>query len=390
MRILLVTTSYPLDSESVSGIFVARLAKQLQGKHAVKVLVPGDRNRRTRACSRDGVSILPYRYAPRSWQCLAHSPGGIPVALKRNPWLYLLVPGFLTAMFFGSLKGGRRADVIHANWAICGLVAGMAGKLLGVPVVVSLRGEDVTRGLRKPVDRWILKRCLGVCSRVVGVSDAIVRQLREEFPAQMEKYRLVENGVEDRFLAVQRKWSNDGELRLIAVGSLIPRKGVDVLVNALASVPGARLTLVGDGPEREHLEQLVRRLDLGDRVRFEGWLEPDAILEQLMLHDVLVLASHAEGRPNVVLEAMASAMPVVASNIDGVDELVEHERTGLLFTPGESGELAGLLGRLATNRDMLPAMGKAGRERIVAMGLVWEQTAARYEEVYAEARRGSN
>ncbi len=388
MQVLLVTTSYPLNTASVSGIFVARLARYLKKRYTVAVIVPGDWNIQEEKFSEEEIKVLPYRYAPRNWQILAHSSGGIPVALKRNPGLYLLVPGFLASMFFSCLWQTRKANVIHANWAICGLVAGIAGKLLGVPVVVSLRGEDVTRSSQKIIDRWILKGCLVLCDRVIGVSSAIVKQLQEVFPKQKEKYLLVENGVEECFLTLQRRYRPGNELKLVTLGSLIPRKGIDVAIKAISVVPGVRLTVIGDGPEKEKLQQLVNQLEVSERVALTGWLKPNFVLEQLARHDVLVLSSYSEGRPNVVLEAMATAMAVVASDIDGVNELVDHNHTGMLFPAGDSDSLSGLLKKLKDDADLVRILGENGRKKMISKGLIWEQTAAKYSKIYDEVTGG--
>ena len=387
MRVLLVTTSYPLDPMSSSGIFVARLARSLMRVHAVRVIVPADWRKRSLQDTLfrgEEPVVLPYRYALRSWQRLAHVPGGIPVALKKTPWLYLLVPPFLASMFLSCLRHGRKMDVIHANWAICGLVAGFAGRLLGVPVVVSLRGEDMTRGAKKGIDRWILKACLSRCERVIGVSNAIVEKLQEMFPEQAGKLRLVENGVNGALLQLERKETNEEELRLLAVGSLIPRKGVEVTLAALAAVPGISLSIVGEGPEQAALQQLAEDLGIAHRVRFLGALQPEAVHEQLARHDVLVLSSYSEGRPNVVLEAMAAAMPVLASDISGVDELVQHASTGLLFPAGDESSLAAHIERLAGDRELAQTMGRNGRQRILDMGLTWEQSADACTRIYQE------
>jgi glycosyltransferase involved in cell wall biosynthesis len=385
MQVLLVTTSYPLSEASASGIFVARLGKYLQQMHGVRVVVPADWQGGNGRSATNDPEVLPYRYAPQNWQRLAHSPGGIPVALNQNRGMYFLVPPFLGSMFISCLRHGKKADVIHANWAICGLIAGAAGKLLGVPVVVSLRGEDMTRGTKKLVDRWILKGCVTLCTRVIGVSAAIVDQLRDVFPEHAEKFRLIENGVDERFLALERQHPSGNALHLVAIGSLIQRKGVDVAITAVAAVPGVHLTIIGDGPERKALQDLINELDVSDRVELRGWVEPDAVPAQLAKHDVLVLPSYSEGRPNVVLEAMASAMPVLASDIEGVDELVEHNLNGFLFPPGDSDRLAALVQCLNEDMELFRTMGENGRQRILDMGLVWEQTAERYGQAYIEA-----
>ncbi len=382
MRVLLVTTSYPLRRGAVSGIFIARLARALAGQHQVTVLVPSAEGASSPPPEPGGVRVVAFRYAPRALERLAHAPGGIPVALKRNPMNYLLVPFFLAAMFLSCLRLARKADVIHANWAICGLVAGVAGRLAGRPVLVTLRGEDVGRMEKGGGSRWVVRACLRLCHEVVGVSEAIVRQLRTIWPGASQRISLVENGVEKNLLAIVREVGPASPCRFLMMGSLIPRKRVDVAIDAMARVEGATLTIVGDGPERAALEERISRLGLDQRVALVGSRSPDELTGLLREHDVLLLTSRSEGRPNVVLEAMAAAMPVVASDIDGVRELVRDGKSGLLFAEGEVEALADCIRRLCGRPGLIREMGAQGRAFILRRGLLWRETAARYTRCY--------
>jgi len=336
----------------------------------------------------DRIAIRCFRYAPRRLQTLAHAPGGIPAALRTRKWVYLLLPSFLLAMFASCLRHGRSTDIIYANWAICGCIAGLAGKLLDVPVITTLRGSDVMRAQRSFVDRLILALCLHWSHAVVTVSHAIEAWIQERYPHHAAKTCTIENGVEDVFLELPAgRASAPGEprLRLLAVGSLIASKGVDQIITALNRLPERRqimLTIVGDGPEREHLIELVRSLGLQHNVEFTGTLAPSAIPSEFARAQVFVLASHSEGRPNVILEAMAAALPVVASDIPGVNELVEHGHTGLLFRPGGIEELTQHLLALMRNATLRDRLGRAGRSSILQRQLHWDATAGQYYRLY--------
>lgn len=387
MRLAVVTTSYPLTPDSVSGVFVARLIENLPPSVSATVITPAARA--TGAGSgMHRVAIRCFRYAPRRLQTLAHEPGGIPVALRTRTWAYLLLPGFLLAMFASCLRHGRSTDIIHANWAICGCIAGLAGKLLHVPVITTLRGDDVTRAQRSLADRMILLLCLYWSHAVVTVSRSIETWIQEQYPHHAAKTCTIENGVEDVFLelpAGRDITPGEPRLRLLAVGSLIARKGVDQIIAALHRLPErgqTTLTIVGDGPEREHLIELARGSGLQRHVEFTGALAPSVIPREFARAHVFVLASHSEGRPNVILEAMAAALPVVASNIPGVNELVEHGHTGLLFRPGAIDELTQHLLALARDATLRDRLGRAGRDSILQRRLRWRATAAQYYRLY--------
>jgi glycosyltransferase involved in cell wall biosynthesis len=310
------------------------------------------------------------------------------VALHTHKWAYLLLPGFLLTMFTSCLRRGCGTDIIHANWAICGCIAGLAGKVLRMPVITTLRGDDVTRAQRSLADRIILSLCLHWSHAVVTVSRSIAIWIQEQYPHHAAKTSTIENGVEDVFLALPAKRDialGESRLRLLAVGSLIARKGIDQIIAALHRLPERGqiiLTIVGDGPEREHLIDLARILGLQRNVEFTGALAPSAIPREFARAHVFVLASYSEGRPNVILEAMAAALPVVASDIPGVNELVEHGCTGLLFRPGVIEELTQHLLVLAGDATLRDRLGRAGRSSILQRRLRWRATASQYYRLY--------
>lgn len=387
-KVTLVTTSFPVGARSVSGIFVAHLADRLSDLVDLTVVTPADASNSGRF-PRRALTVVACRYAPKRWQYLAHAPGGIPVALNNNRWLYLWLPGMLLSLFISSAREALSSSVIHANWVICGCLAGVLGRMLGKPVVTTLRGEDVTRGGRSAMDRLLLRICLRLSNRVVSVSQDMRNWLADNFIQYADKLVLIENGVDQAFLLVgaQRNYGNPARaMHLITVGSLIPRKGVDQILRALAQLDGVRptLTVVGSGPEEQSLREMAERLGLAGHVRFIGRVEPKEVLALLAEADVFVLASHSEGRPNVILEAMAAGLPVIASNIPGVREIVDHGATGLLFDDGAIVPLARCIETLSADQALRRRLGEGGRDRILSKELTWPNCARKYVEVYRE------
>lgn len=384
MRLVVLTTSYPLTARSSSGIFVARLVEHLPSDIAVTVITPASRAKLPPETSNKS-RLATFRYAPKAWQILAHEPGGIPVALRTHRWTYLLIPPFLLSMFVSCMIAARRADVIHANWAICGVIGGLVGSLIRVPVVTTLRGDDVTRAQRSSFDRMILALCLRLSDRVVCVSESIAAWARSRYPQHAASVCVIENGVEDVFLQVpaKRTGATREACRFVMVGSLIERKRVDRIITAFGTLSSdTRLTIIGDGPEQARLQALVERSGLRERVEFTGAVPPQAIAERLAQADVFVLASRSEGRPNAVLEAMAAGLPVIASNIPGVDELVEHGTTGFLFNPDSVDNLTRHMQSLADAPDLRRRLGGAARDAIRRRGLLWRATAENYARAY--------
>jgi glycosyltransferase involved in cell wall biosynthesis len=220
--------------------------------------------------------------------------------------------------------------------------------------------------------------------RLVAVGDGLKDRASLLLGIAPTRIIVLPNGVSQVFFdvpAVAPRWT----LRLVSIGMLIPSKGTDIILAALADLDPAlrvELTLVGDGPERSRLAAMAAEPTLAGRVHFTGVLEPSEIPAVLACHDVLVLASHSEGRPNVVVEAMAAGRAVVASNIPGVAELVQDGENGLLFPADEPAALVNQLRRLILEPELVQRLGEAGRASV--QGLTWERTGMRYAELYRE------
>jgi glycosyltransferase involved in cell wall biosynthesis len=166
------------------------------------------------------------------------------------------------------------------------------------------------------------------------------------------------------------------------VGRFSPEKGFDVLIRAMGKLPQARLVLFGDGEERANLESLARELGLSERVHFAGWVgSPWDLAPEI---DVFAVPSRREGFGITVVEAMMSRVPVVASAVGGIPEIVDHERTGLLVRVGDPSALANAIGRLFDDprlrERLVGAAEAAASERFRP-----EKMAASYEALYEEA-----
>jgi glycosyltransferase involved in cell wall biosynthesis len=172
--------------------------------------------------------------------------------------------------------------------------------------------------------------------------------------------------------------------RIVAIGSLIPRKGYDVLLRAAAALKAAgkafELWIVGEGPERPRLEALAAELQLGEGVRFFG--EVADAQDLLAGAHVFAHPAYSEGLCNVILEAMAEGVPVVATPAGATVEFIEPERTGLLVTAGCPQSLAGALGRLLDDPALRERLGRAGLER-VREDCGEDRVAQRYVEIFS-------
>lgn len=382
-EVLVVTTSFPQDDNPGSGIFVKRLTDALSQRVRLAVLSPA--GQKSRAAARDtAYPVHDFRYAPRAWQSLTHAPGGIPAALKRHKRFWAILPLLFLGMFFATLKASKGIRLLHANWSPTGLVCGLVGRMRGIPVLTTLRGSDVGKIESSWLARLIFSATLRLNDRLITVSQRMGESLAILYPRQRHKFVHIPNGVDADFFALPISPAAT-PLRLVIIGNLIPGKGCADLLTALAQAD-ARVTLsvVGDGPERTALQNQAIALGLNDKVDFLGAQPPSHIPAILAAHDVLVLASHAEGRPNVLIEAMAAGRAIIATRIPGVCELVDDGQTGLLYPPGDTAALAAHILALADAPMRCQALGEAARMAVAAKKLTWPTCAEQYVELYRQ------
>lgn len=386
-RVLVLSTSFPLRSGASAGIFVRRFVEALPESVNATVVCPGDQVVHLNA-TYGRYRLHAFRYGPRRWQRLAQGPGGVMPALKARPWLGSLLPALLIAMAWRVFRAVREADVVHANWAVCGAIAALALVLRRQPMVVTLRGDDVTLAWDSRLQRLMLGVAVRRAAIVVCVADSMREAVARLYPSATSRLRVVFNGVGDEYLGLPPPaWREGTPVQLLAVGSLIRRKGHDLLLVALAQIRPAsfRLTLVGDGPERKRLIKLADDLGLSALVEFCGEVPPDRMPEYLAHSDLFVLPSRSEGRPNVVLEAMAAARPVVAFAIAGVTDLVKSGIEGWLAAAEDVGAFTAMLTAAIDDEGERLRRGAGARRRVTSSGWTWSATGAAYAGLYEQA-----
>ena len=211
------------------------------------------------------------------------------------------------------------------------------------------RLRDLASTLVFHVTRHILER--------VDVAATVSDQLRRKYTTRPDVVVANESWIEESHFYTRPREQSPGRT-VLSVGRLVPLKGLADLAAALGRLHKEgfdfRWVIVGDGPQRQALEARVAELGFADRVEFTGWLRPlsEELFRTYRQADVLCLPSYAEGLPLVLIEAMANSVPVVASRVNGVPELVRHEETGLLIDPGDVEGLAASIKRLLTDEAL--------------------------------------
>lgn len=261
---------------------------------------------------------------------------------------------------------------VHAQFANHpALVAMIIHRLTGIPFSFTARGSDIH------VDRTMLKEKLAAAAFMITVSasnkEVIVRECGPEFS---DKVHVIYGGIDTSlFKPNSRALADQAALRIVCVSRLEPVKGHAELIEAcrLLQERGVEFEchFVGDGELRSAIEEQIARSGLRDKIILHGAGTHKEVVEQLLKADVFVLATvvaasgKREGLPNVLKEAMACGLPVVASKLSGIPELVEDGVSGFLLAPKDTEALATALQRLKADPELRQRMGQAGREKVV-------------------------
>ncbi|HET7475907.1 MAG TPA: glycosyltransferase [Dermatophilaceae bacterium] len=282
-----------------------------------------------------------------------------------------------------SLTSSARLAHLHAHFAgWAARTAADAAAQAGVPFSLTAHATDIYRA---DVDRQALAGLLARAAFVVTVTDDNARELTElvgrRSPGDAQAGRVVRiyNGVDLERLVSGPPASHRRDV-VLAVGRLVAKKGFDDLVRAVARLREAgrnvRTTVLGDGPERSPLGALASDLGVADLVTFLGAADPGAVAEWMRTAAVLavpcVVAADGDrdALPTVVSEAMALGLPVVATDVNGLPEMVQHERTGLVLPQRAPADLADALARLLDDpgqRDRFAAAARARAERLFSL-----------------------
>jgi glycogen(starch) synthase len=290
-----------------------------------------------------------------------------------------------------SLIGRFRPDVTLAFFGLpSGAVAWLLKVVLGVPYVVSLRGGDVP-GFR-PYDFWLYHKLavpfLHVIWRnasAVVANSAGLRDLAAAFDSTIE-IPIVPNGVDlERFSMARHDWSPP---RILSVGRVVYQKGYDLALQALAGLKDLdwEWRIAGDGPQLPALQAMIQANGLQERVQFLGWQTADQLKRQYAEANLFLFPSRHEGMPNAVLEAMASGLPVVATNIAGNEELVLNGETGALVPVEDVAALREALRPILLEAEMREKMGSAARPR-VEQSFTWTRAAEEYQSILEKANQ---
>jgi len=280
-------------------------------------------------------------------------------------------------------------DILHSQSILrTGLACFIAGKLFRKPYISYCRGSDI-------YGRWRFKKMV---SKLVLKSAEAVIALTEDIKREIEKIcdrdvYVIPNGIDlERFENLSKEQSRgkleikQGEQIIIYVGRFRPEKGVQYLIQAMDIIrqkdANARLILGGEGPEEGNLKRLVEQLNLGACINFAGQIPNEKVPEYMTASNVFVLPSLSEGFGIVNLEAMASGLPIVASKVGGLPEIITDGENGFLVEPKNPEQIAERVLLLLKDDELKGKISRSNKEK--AKRYSWKNVVERLEQIYKE------
>ncbi len=392
LKVGILTTSFPRFEGDFAGTFVDQYARELARSGCqVKVLAPHD-TAVNPSRSRHGCEVNYFKYFfPQSLQSLAYGAGMVS-RLKQN-WLRALqMPFFLVSFFLSALRLAGKSDLLHAYWTPSGLVALMVKGIRNVPVVVTLWGSDIYFA-RTPLFAGIFKWLMRKADAIVCESDSFRNQLIQ-LGIPTKKISVIANGIDfeafkpsDKTTARRRLNLPQDKTIIINVGGLSPVKDQKILIEAasqiIANKPDLLLVLVGEGETRKELEALVQSKGLQEQVHFTGFQKVTKIPDWLNSADIFVLTSVSEGNPNIILEAMSSGLPIIATAVGGIPEMIRDGEEGLLIPPRSPEALAEKLNTLLGDPELQKKLSQNALKTVQSNYASWEKQASQLKALYA-------
>ena len=326
MRILVVTSQFPIAGDPQRGRPVYQTVRELARQATVKVLNP--------------VATYPDWAQPRSY--LARAAGANPVAAECDaeylpyrtlPLLGRPLNGWLCARAISAPAAAFRPDVVLSYWLYPDAWGAQRwARRAGVPLVAGARGSDIR--VRDAISRRLTRPVVRGARRLLVVSADLGRLAVRDYGADAARVRVIPNGCDARTFHLRERGParaalgvEDAAELVLYVGRLVPEKGLRELIAATRSLAAQRprlsLVLVGDGPMRGEIEAALAATPCA-AVRLAGPQPPDSVAGWLAACNLLALPSYSEGHPNVLVEALACGRPVVATPVGGIPEVVDE------------------------------------------------------------------
>ena len=402
MKVLVIGSVYPRFQEDAEVPWLRTSVAHLkQAGVEIQVLAPAYKGLKSHEI--DGTRVNRFRYAPASWEILTHEEGA-PSKMASRPWLQLLAIPYIISGFFKCLSICRKwkPDVIHAHWPFPhAYIALGASKLLRIPLVLNFHGAELLLIRKKKWVKPLLKFAIGQARAIFANSSFTAGKIKairnvdvewSPYGTTLDERR--ETDLDERRETRDERGESavphavDGKFKILFVGRHIERKGICYLIESAKLLPADKfeIRIVGVGDLTEKLKQQALQYP---HVVFTGKLSPEDLAHEYRTANVFVLPAivdhkgDTEGLGVVLIEAMELGLPVVASNVGGIPDVVVDGDSGMLVPEKDPEALANAFKRLASDRALVVSLLEGARRRI-AECFEWNGIIKRQIEVYSK------
>ena len=408
MKVLVIGSVYPRFHEDAEVPWLrTSIAHLKKAGIEIQVLAPSYKGLKSHEI--DGTRVNRFRYAPANWEILTHEEGA-PSKMASKPWLQLLAIPYIINGFFKCLKICRqwKPDIIHAHWPFPhAYIALGAAKLLRIPLVLNFHGAELLLIRKKKWVKPLLKFAIGQAQAVFANSSFTAGKIKairnvdvewSPYGTTLDERRETRDERGETDLDERRETRDErdgsglvphpvnGKFKILFVGRHIERKGICYLIDSAKFLPADKfeIRIVGVGDLTEKLKQQAAKYP---HVIFTGKLSPEDLANEYRTANVFVLPAivdhkgDTEGLGVVLIEAMELGLPIVASNVGGIPDVVVDGESGILVPEKDPEALANAFKRIASDRSLLESLLAGARKRI-ADCFTWDGIIQRQVETY--------
>jgi glycosyltransferase involved in cell wall biosynthesis len=394
MKVLFLGSVYPRFHSDTQVPWLRRLVAHLvRAGVEVQVMAPSYRGLESHTI--DGVPVYRFRYATPALEILTHDEGAA-TKMTVKPWMQLLAIPYCISGFFKCIRLAHRErfDVIHAHWPFPhALIAFGACKLFHIPLVLNFYGVELLLLRKKKWIRPFMKFIIGQGNAIVAISHFTAARIREVRDCEVE---WIPYGTTLSRAATFEVHPHIGKYRILFVGRHIERKGLEYLIRAAGKLDSNHfeVRIAGTGDLTPSLQNLARSI-APETVVFTGLLSPEALETEYKTANCFVLPAivdskgDTEGLGVVLIEAMEYGLPVIASDVGGIPDVVIHEKTGLLVPEKDVDALVEAFERMAADVQLNVRLLQ-GAEAHVRECFDWDKIVAKQVAIYASCSGSSN
>ena len=376
MKILIISHMYPSSFNKIGGIFVHQQVKELK-KQGCEITV----------VSPIPWTPFPIKYLSKKWKEYYKIPQktileNIKVYYPR----YLEIPKNLfyassgKRMYLGIKKTitkiyeNFKFDIIHSHVALpdgyCGM---MVAQEYNKSLIVTIHGQDFQQTIFKNVKcKKNIEKVINFSKKTITVSNKLNNIGKKKLKINSKKLITIPNGINTKHISqkksnLSKKYEN--KKIILSVSSLIKTKGIDYNLKAIARIrkkyPEIIYLIIGDGPEKENLKELANKLDISNQIEFLGQMSHKKVMEYLSICDIFSLPSWNEGFGIVYLEAMAHQKPIIGVVGQGINDVIENKKNGLLIEPKNINSLVETLNFLLYSPEIIRKIGKGAQKTVL-------------------------